>query len=50
MLAKYGLGTVREVSVENVRERVMATLTVIRERCSDEQAAAIVAELRPIWA
>lgn len=50
MLAKYGLGTVKEVTVENVRERVMATLAVIRQRCSEEQAAAIVAELRPIWA
>ena len=50
LLAKYGLGTMKEVSVENVRERVSKTLDVIRARCSPEQAQAILAELRPVWA
>lgn len=49
-LAKYGLGAMKEVSVENVRDRVGQTLDVIYARCSAKQAAAIVAELRPIWA
>ena len=46
---KYGLGTMKEVSVENVRERMAKTLEVIRGHCSPEQAEAIVAELRGIW-
>lgn len=50
MLAKYGLGTVKEVSVENVRERVQATLSIVRSHCSAEQADRIVEAMRPIWA
>lgn len=50
MLAKYGLGTLKEVSVENVRERVQGTLAVIRKHASPEQAAAIISEMRPLWA
>lgn len=50
MLAKYGLGTLKEVSVENVRERVQDTLQVIRAQTSPEQATSIIAALRPIWA
>lgn len=50
MLAKYGLGAMKEVSVENVRDRVQATLGVIRQQVSPEQAETIFAELRPIWA
>lgn len=48
--AKYGLGALKEISIENVRERVMGTLSVIRSHCPDEQAAAIVADLRSVWA
>lgn len=50
MLAKYGLGTLKEVSVENVRERVQATLTVIRQHTSPDQAITIINALRPLWA
>lgn len=50
MLAKYGLGTVKEISVENVRERVKATLEVIRAHCAPEQSNAMIQALRPIWA
>lgn len=48
-MARYGLGTLKEVSVENVRERVAATLGVIRAQCSPEQAESIVNALRPVW-
>lgn len=47
--AKYGLGALKEVSVENVRERVAATLGIIRTQCSPELAAQIVNALRPVW-
>lgn len=50
MLAKYGLGTVKEVSVENVRERVQKTLDVIRKHVSPEQMTAMTPELRQVWA
>lgn len=49
-LAKYGLGTVKEVSVENVRERVKDTLGVIARHTSPDQHDAICAELRDVWA
>ena len=50
MLAKYGLGTVKEVSVENVRERVQKTLDVIRKHVSPDQMTAMTPELRQVWA
>ena len=40
----------KPVSAENVRERVKKTVEVIRAHCSAEQAAAILADMRPIWA
>lgn len=48
-LAKYGLGQVKEVSVENVRERVAATVAVVRRLCGSELAEEIVTALRPVW-
>jgi hypothetical protein len=50
LAAKYGLGTVKEISVDNVRDRVSQTLSVIRSHCSVEQAATIINALRPVWA
>lgn len=47
--AKYGLGALKEVSVENVRERVGKTLDVIRSHVPNELATSIVNALRPIW-
>lgn len=48
--AKYGLGALKEISVENVRERVAGTLAVIRSHCTADQSTAIIAALRPVWA
>lgn len=50
MLAKYGLGTLKEISVENVRERVRSTLSVIQTHVSPEQYQTIVQALKPVWA
>lgn len=50
LLFKYSIGTVKEVSVESVRDRVKKTLDVIQGRVAPEQYASIVRELRPIWA
>lgn len=49
MLGKYGLGTVKEISVEAVREKVRETLRIVAEHTSPEQRAVIFRELRPVW-
>lgn len=48
--AKYGLGALKEVSVENVRERVGQTLDVIRQLCQPDVSQQVIGALRPIWA
>jgi hypothetical protein len=48
--AKYGLGALKEVSVENVRERLLSTLAIIRKQLPQEKAEAIIAHLRDVWA
>lgn len=48
-LAKYGLGVLKEVSVENVRERVEATLRIIGQQCTPEQAEKLYQAIEPVW-
>lgn len=50
LAGKYGLGTLKEVSVENVRERMRKTLAVLSKHVSEAQYAALVTEIRPLWA
>jgi hypothetical protein len=47
--SKYAVGAIKEVSVEHVRERMKATLEVIRTHVSAEQLAAIVKDVQPLW-
>lgn len=49
ILAKYGLGQLKEVSVEAVRERVGRTLELIRVHCPADVASRLLTALRPIW-
>ena len=49
LAAKYGLGQLKEVSTENVRERVKETLEVIRQLCPEDVAARVIQALRPVW-
>ena len=49
VLGKYGLGTLREISVERVRDRLRDTLQVLREELPPEQAAHIINRLREVW-
>lgn len=49
LAAKYGLGTLKEVSTESVRERVKDTLEVIRQHCPADVAARVITALRPVW-
>jgi hypothetical protein len=50
LAAKYGLGTVKEISADNVRDRVTKSLEIISRHVSVEQRSAIFAEMRPVWA
>lgn len=46
---KYGLGTQKEVSVQNVRERMERTLELIQRVCEPETAKALIEAIRPVW-
>jgi hypothetical protein len=48
-MAKYGVGTLKEVSIDNVRERVQRTLDTIRVHCTPEQADVLYRALEPVW-
>ncbi len=50
MMAKYGLGTVRELTVDQVRDRLRETVTIIRESLPSSQASKILLRLREVWA
>ncbi len=49
ILAKYGLGQLKEVSVENVRERVGRTVALARQLLQPDLAEQFVQAMRPIW-
>ncbi len=48
-MAKYGLGQLKEVSVENVRERVGKTVALARQLLQPDLAEQFVQAMRPIW-
>jgi hypothetical protein len=48
-LAKYGLGTMKEVTVENVRERLRLTLEVLRRELSAPQLRIIIPQIEGVW-
>ena len=49
ILGKYGLGTLRELSVEDVRERLRATLELLKQELHEDDADRLIARLRGIW-
>jgi hypothetical protein len=50
VLARYGLsGPQGTIDISDVRERLTATLEVVRELLPPEQARAVVDRMRPIW-
>lgn len=49
ILGKYGLGTVKEITVEDVRGRLAETLSIIRAKLPRAQAEPLIAEMRPVW-
>ena len=48
-LGRYGLGTLKEISLEVVRERMKETLQSIQRHTSVDQYEAIVSEIQPLW-
>lgn len=48
VMAKYGLGALKEVSVEHVRDRLRQTIDIIRQE-APELAEALLAKLEPVW-
>ena len=49
VMARYGLGTLRELSVEDVRERLRATLELLKQELHEDDADRLIARLRGIW-
>ncbi len=49
VLARYGLGVTRELSVDEVRDRLRETVALIRRVLPPEQATEILTLLREVW-
>ena len=50
VMGKYGIGTLRELSVDQVRERLQQTVSVIRATLSSKaEAADVLSQMRDIW-
>ncbi len=49
VLAKYGLGAASDVSIDRVREKLAATVALIRDRLSPDEAAILLKEIKGIW-
>lgn len=49
VLAKYGLGTLRELSVEDVRDRLRQTIAIVRGNLPPERVPVVLMELREVW-
>jgi hypothetical protein len=49
LLGRYGLGSTRELSVEDVRERLTATVAAIRAVVPPAYAEDVLTRLRRVW-
>lgn len=48
-MLKYGIGQLKEVSVENVRARVTETLRIIGLHCDPALAETLYSAIEPVW-
>jgi hypothetical protein len=48
VMGKYGLGALKEISAEHVRDRLRQTIDIIRDEVP-EMAEALLARLAPVW-
>ena len=49
VLAKYGLGTLRELSVDDVRDRLRKTIAIVREHMAPDRVTEVLTRLREVW-
>jgi hypothetical protein len=49
VLARYGLGQLREASVEDVKDRLRETLAILREELDVETAHHVIDRLAEVW-
>lgn len=49
LMAKYGLGYTKELTVDTVRGKLVATIELIRETLPDSQAEKLLKAMREIW-
>lgn len=49
VMGKYGIGTLREISVDQVRERLRETINVINATLRESDADRVLQQLREIW-
>jgi len=49
LLGRYGLGTTRELSVEDVKERLAATVALVRTTVPAPHCEALLGKLRGVW-
>jgi hypothetical protein len=47
MMGKYGLG--KNVSEEDVRQKLLETFLILQEECSRDVADRIIERMRPVW-
>jgi hypothetical protein len=48
-MGRYGPGTVRELSTDEVRERLRETLAIIRRALPEPAAVEVITQLREVW-
>jgi hypothetical protein len=49
-LLKYGLGTQKEVSVDDIKHRLARTLLVLRDELDPSALVRVMDRIKPIWA
>ena len=49
VMARHGLGTVTELGVDDVRDKLAATVAAIRRTVPPDVAAPLLVELRTVW-
>ena len=49
MMAKYGLGPTQAITVEEIRDRLQATVQLIRRTLSVADADRILSQMKRVW-
>lgn len=50
LLAKYGLGTIRELTTDVVRDKLVATIALVRRELPEDDAERVLQGMRAVWA